>query len=143
MRISLFVLAGLCALTPALAHAQGTAKPQTPPPAQGTTAKPAAPSAGNPAADLKEVKVSPKVLQTYVGAYEMNPGRNLNITLEDGYLHGEPDGQQKRQLFAASPTKFFLKDLPVVVTFKVEKGKVTGLLMQQEGRPDREAPKVK
>jgi hypothetical protein len=38
---------------------------------------------------------------------------------------------------------FFLKDAPIVVTFKTEKGKVTGLLMQQEGRPDREAPKVK
>ena len=137
MRTSLLLLTGVCLLTPGLAHAQGTAKPQTPP-AQGTPAKPAAANA-----DLKEVKVAPKVLETYVGAYEMAPGRHLNIEVQDGFLYGFPDGQDKRQLFAASNTKFFLKDLPVVLTFKVEKGKVTGLLYQQEGRPDREAAKVK
>jgi hypothetical protein len=138
MRTPLLLLAGLCLLTPNPADAQGTAAPKTPP-AQGAPAKPAAPSA-----DKKEVKVPAKVLQTYVGGYEMAPGRVLNIMLENGYLFGQPEGQDnKRQLFPESQTKFFLKEAPITITFKREKGKVTGLLYQQEGRPDREAKKVK
>ena len=98
----------------------------------------------NPNAEKKEVKVPAKVLQTYVGGYEMAPGRVLNMTLENGYLYGQPEGQDnRRQLFPESQTKFFLKEGPITITFKSEKGKVTGLLYQQEGRPDREAKKIK
>ena len=136
MRTSLLLVAGVCLLTPGLSQAQSTAKPANPP---ATTAKPQA----GPNADKKEVKVSPKVLQTYVGDYEMAPGRVLKITLDKGYLWGQPTDQEARQLYPASQTQFFLKDLPVVLTFKTEKGKVTGALMQQEGRPDRDMTKVK
>jgi hypothetical protein len=122
-------------LTPALASAQATAKPQTPPPA---TSKPEAPKV------RKEIKVTEKVLKPYVGEYEMQPGRILSITLENGSLWGQPSGQEKRQLFAESQTKFFLKDLDVQLTFRKDpKGAVTGMLMQQGGRPDRELKKVK
>ena len=138
MRTSLLLLAGVCMLAPNVTYAQATAAPQTPP-AQAAPANPA-----NPNTDKKEVKVSAKVLQTYVGGYEMAPGRVLNIMLEKGYLYGQPEGQEnKRQLFPESQTKFFLKEAPITITFKSEKGKVTSLLYQQEGRPDREAKKVK
>ncbi len=52
-------------------------------------------------------------------------------------------GQTPHQLYAESETKFFLKTLPIQLTFKTEKGKVVGLLMQQDGQPDRELKKVK
>jgi len=137
MRNSLLVL-GVC-LLPALASAQApatTAKPQTP--AQ-TAAKPAP-----PAVERKEIKVTDKVLKSYVGEYEMTPERTLTITLKDGYLWGEPTGQTARQLFAESQTKFFLKEIDAQVTFKKDaKGVVTGALMQQAGRPDRDMKKVK
>jgi hypothetical protein len=135
MRTSLLLLAGVCLLTPALAQAQATAKPQTPP---ATTAKPQA-----PAAERKEIKVPAKVLQTYVGEYSMGPDRILTVTLEDGYLWGQPTDQQKRQLFAESQTKFFLKDIDAQVTFQKEKGKVIGMVMDQVGRPQRELKKIK
>jgi hypothetical protein len=133
MRTTFIALAGICLLTPSFVQAQ--AKPQTPP---ATSA-----AAQTPAAERKEIKLSPKVLQTYAGEYDFQPGRVLTVTLEDGYLWGQPTDQAKRQMFPESETKFFLKDLDAQVTFQKEKGKVVGLLLQQEGRPDRELKKIK
>ena len=134
MRVSALVL-GVCLLQPAFAHAQAAAKAQ--PPAAAAKPQP-------PAAERKEIKVPEKVLTTYVGVYELTPERTLEITLENGSLHGQPTGQEKRQMFAESPTKFFLKTSPIDITFiKDAKGKVTGLTMQREGQPARELTKTR
>ena len=96
------------------------------------------------AAPRKEAKISPKVLTAYVGEYQMGPDRVLTLTLENGSLWGQPTEQQKRQLFAESDTKFFLKDLDVQITFQKDaKGKVIGMVMDQAGRPQRELKKIK
>lgn len=135
MRNYVLLLAGLCLLQPAFAHAQATSTPQ--PPATAAS-KPAAPAAAR-----KEIKVPEKLLTTYVGEYQEEE-RILEIELKDGGLWGAPKGQNKRQLFAESTTKFYLKDLPIQLTFqKDKKGIVTGLLMEQEGRPTRDMKKVK
>ena len=133
--------AAALAVQPSLAHAQSAPQPKAAPPA---AAKSAPPPAGKAAAERKEIKLSEKVLKTYVGEYEMSPERTLNITLETGSLWGEPTNSQKRQIFAESATKFFLKDLEVELTFlKDAKGNVTGLKMNQAGRPERELKKIK
>ena len=117
------------------------------------TAKPAPPDAKQPAqpapqdakpVERKEIKVAENVLKTYVGVYELTPDRTLEITLEGGSLWGQPSGQDKRQLFAEAPTKFFLKAADIQLAFQKDaKGVVTGLLMDQAGRPQRELKKVK
>jgi hypothetical protein len=145
MRNYVLLLAGVCLLQPGLAHAQATSKPQPPAPA---ATKPAAPGQSSakpapPAAAKKEIKVPEKVLKTYVGDYQQEE-RVLEIEFKDGSLWGAPRGQNKRQLFAESTTKFFLKDLPVQLTFqKDKKGIVTGLQMQQGDNPVRDMKKVK
>ena len=128
MRPHVWLLASLCLLsTPPVGFAAQDAKAQD--------AKPK---------ERKEIKVTDKVLKTYVGEYEMTEGRTLTITLENGSLWGQPTDQQKRQLFAETPTKFFLKDLDVQVTFQKDpKGQVVGLVMDQVGRPQRELKKLK
>jgi hypothetical protein len=84
------------------------------------------------------------VLKTYVGEYELRPDWILTVTLEDGSLWGQPTNQQKRQIFAESETKFYLKDLPVSFEFqKDDKGTVTGVHMVQEGRGERDLKKIK
>ena len=129
MRNYALLLAGFCLLNVPLSAAQQP---------------PAKPAAEAPkVAERKEVKVTEKVLTSYVGDYEMGPDRILHITLENGYLHGQPGEQQKRQLFAESPTKFFLKDLDVQLEFKKDAtGVVTGLTMVQRGEA-REGKKIK
>lgn len=135
MRTSVCLLAGLSLLIPAGAVAQGTVA-QKPPAAQA--AKPA------PDADKQEVKVSPKVLQTYVGEYELRADWVLTVTLEEGSLWGQPTNQQKRQMVADSPTKFHLKELPVTLEFQKDAdGKVTSVHMVQEGRGERDLKKIK
>ena len=137
MRNGLLLLGGVLLLTSSLAaEAQ-----QTTTPAQGAN-PPASASTTNQ--DKKEIKVPEKVLKTYVGEYELRPDWILTVTLEDGSLWGQPTNQPKRQIFAESPTKFFLKDLPVTFEFQKDaKGIVTGLHMVQEGRGERDLKKIK
>ena len=133
MRHYTLALAAACLLQSGIAVAAAS---------QGTAAPPAAQDAKAP--EKKEVKVPEKVLKTYVGEYEFGPDRTLTITLENGHLWGQPTGQPKRQLFAETQAKFFLKDLPVELTFEKDaKGVVSGFVMDQEGRPQRKSKKLK
>ena len=136
MRHCALIVAGLCLLaTPTAAMQAAAAKPPAAAPK---------PEAKAPTGERKEVKLTEKQLKTYVGEYQMDPERVLTITLENGSLYGQPSGQDKRQIFAESTTKFFLKDLPVELTFlKDAKGAVIGMLMDQSGRPQRELKKIK
>jgi hypothetical protein len=149
MRKGLLLLAGVALLTTSLvAQAAQTAKPATPQtakPAAPQTAKPATPAAPfKPASERKEIKLTEKVLKTYVGEYQMGPDRILTVTLKDGYLWGQPTGQDARQMFPETQTVFFLKDIPYEVTFKKDaKGAVTGMSMRQDGGPVRELAKIK
>jgi hypothetical protein len=137
MRNYVLLLAGVCLLSTPIAASEPQASPAAAA-AQDAKAKDAKPK------ERKEVKVTDKVLKTYVGEYEMGPGRTLAITLENGSLWGQPTDQQKRQLFAESNTKFFLKDLDAQVAFQKDaKGNVVGLVMDQAGRPQRELKKIK
>jgi hypothetical protein len=133
MRASITAALGIALLVPGFVQAQATtAKPQTPP------------AATAPAADRKEVKVPEKVLQTYVGDYDLGQGRVLQFAFEKGSLWGGPVGDDKSELFATSPTKFFLKNIPIEITFnKDAKGTVTGLTMEREGRPAQDGKKIK
>ena len=128
------VLASVCFLAAPAAAMQTAAPKPAPPKAE---AKP-------PAAERKEIKLTEKALKAYVGEYQMDAERTLTVTLENGYLYGQPTGQGKRQIFAESQTKFFLKDLPVELTFQKDaKGAVTTMIMDQEGRPQRTLKKIK
>jgi CubicO group peptidase (beta-lactamase class C family) len=85
--------------------------------------------------DQKEVKVDPKIYDTYAGDYELGPGLTITITSENGKLMGQPTGQQKFELFPSSETEFSLKIVDAEVTFvKDERGKVTELILNQNGR---------
>ena len=83
----------------------------------------------------KEITVSPSVLESYVGTYELRPSFNIVVTLEDGQLMMQVTGQLKVPLFAESETEFFLKVVDAQVEFfKNEKGEVTHLMLHQNGR---------
>jgi CubicO group peptidase (beta-lactamase class C family) len=85
--------------------------------------------------------VDPKVLAQYPGTYELQPGFNLVVTIENGQLMGQATGQDKIQLYPSSDTRFFLTVVDAEVEFfKDDQGKVTHLILHQGGR-DMKAPK--
>ena len=145
MRKGLFLLAGVSLLTTSLiAQAAQTPKPAAPQTAKPDAAQTAAPAPFKPAAERKEIKLTEKVLNSYVGEYQMGPDRTLTVSLKDGYLWGQPTGQDARQMFPETQTMFFLKDIPYEVSFtKDAKGVVTGMTMRQDGGPVRELTKIK
>jgi CubicO group peptidase (beta-lactamase class C family) len=83
----------------------------------------------------KETTVSPKILERYVGIYELAPKVNIMITLEGGQLMAQRSGQGKLPLFASSETKFFSKVVDVEIEFGIDdKGVVTHMVLHQSGR---------
>ena len=85
--------------------------------------------------ERKEVPVAAKILEQYVGNYELEPGFVMSVTLEDGQLVTQLTGQPKVPLFAESETVFFPKVVDAEIEFlKDQKGQVTHLVLRQGGR---------
>ena len=95
------------------------------------TAKLAALTGGEP----KEIKIDPKIYESYAGVYELAPDFIITLTSEDGKLMAQATGQPKFELFPTSETEFFLKVVEARVTFvRDEAGKVSQLILNQNGR---------
>lgn len=91
-----------------------------------------APRTSDKVVERKEIAVAPKILEQYVGTYEMRPGFDMAITLEGGQLVSQATGQGKMPLFAESETKFFPKVLDAEIEFvKNDKGAVTEMILRQ------------
>ena len=85
--------------------------------------------------EQKDVPVDPKILESYVGEYQLGPTFTITITTQDGKLWAQATGQEKLELFATSETDFYLKVVPASVTFvKDAAGKVSELVLTQNGR---------
>lgn len=85
--------------------------------------------------ERKEITLARKILEQYVGTYEMAPKIKMMITLEGGQLISQLSGQGKVPLFATSETKFFPKVVDAEIEFgKDDKGAVTYLVLHQGGR---------
>lgn len=81
-----------------------------------------------------EIEVAAETLATYVGVYELQPGFNLAVTLEDGGLHIQATGQNKAPVYPETEVDFFLKVVDAQLTFvKDDAGAVTGLVLHQGG----------
>ena len=82
----------------------------------------------------KKVDLDPAVLARYVGKYSILPWLGFTITLEEGRLMAQLSGQDKHQIFAESPTKFFYKVVDAQITFeRSPAGEVTHLILHQNG----------
>lgn len=88
------------------------------------------------------IKIDPKILDAYVGQYELNPNFIITMTREGDSLMAQPTGQPKFELFPESETRFFMKIADVQFTFvKDDKGAVTHLILHQGG--EQKAKKIK
>jgi len=88
------------------------------------------------------VEIDPRILDDYVGEYELEPGFVITFTKENNKLMTQATGQPKFEVYPESETKFFLKVVDAQITFvKNEKGIVTELILHQMG--DHHAKKIK
>ena len=93
--------------------------------------------------ERKFVTVDAKLLDNYVGEYEVRPGLVLTVSCESDKLFGQPTGQPKVELRPLSDVKFFVKEVDAEITFgKDEAGKITHLNLLQGGR-NTEAKRIK
>lgn len=87
------------------------------------------------------IKVDGKVLEQYAGSYELRPGFNLVVTVENGQLMTQATGQPMFPVYAETETKFFPLEFPAEIEFvKDSQGKVNALVLHQGGR-DMRAPR--
>jgi CubicO group peptidase (beta-lactamase class C family) len=80
--------------------------------------------------ERKSVSLPAKVLRKYVGVYQVEPERVMTVTLENGQLHCQLTGDGKFPIAAETETRFFPVPFDAHFEFRVEKGKVTGLVLQ-------------
>ncbi len=81
------------------------------------------------------VKLDPKILDAYVGQYELAPNLLLTIIREGDRLLVRVGGQPPIELFPESETRFFLRVVDAEITFvKNERGEITHLVLHQGGQ---------
>lgn len=76
------------------------------------------------------IDVPVEQLQRLVGRYSAN-GMNMKVFLEDSQLKTQLDGQPAFDLFAETPSKFFLTVVDATLTFAPETGAVASVTLHQ------------
>lgn len=75
----------------------------------------------------KKISVPAKLMQSYAGKYQFNPGPVFEIILENDTLYGQV-GNDRKELVPFAKHGFFARNLDATIIFKVDdKGKVIGL----------------
>ena len=87
-----------------------------------------------------EIQVDPQRLEKYVGEYRFTPTFSIVITREAGRLFGQATNQPRFELFAATPTEFFLKVVDARITFGLD---VPAHLVLHQNGIDQRASKVR
>jgi CubicO group peptidase (beta-lactamase class C family) len=90
----------------------------------------------------KEVAIDPKLLDLYVGRYQLAPGAILSVTRAENRLSAQLTGQPAFPIFPEGERDFFLKVVNAQLTFEATGGqKATAVVLHQNGINQR-APRI-
>lgn len=94
-----------------------------------------APSAPAALAEKPEVAVDPKLLDAYVGNYQLRPGFIISFVREKDHLVTRATGQEAAAAYGISDTSFRLRIAPVEFDFDkpAEGGKTQSAVLRQDG----------
>lgn len=82
-----------------------------------------------------EIQLPEVDLDKFTGEYQLAPGFNIAVTREGKQLFCQATGQARFEVFAESPTRFFLKVVDAVIEFYPdENGMVPKMVLFQNGR---------
>jgi serine-type D-Ala-D-Ala carboxypeptidase/endopeptidase len=86
---------------------------------------------GSPRASV----VSAKLLDGYIGHYEMAPTFIFSVTREGDQLFVQATGQPRSAVYSKTETEFFYKVIDAQISFQTDpQGQTTGLVLHQGGR---------
>jgi hypothetical protein len=85
--------------------------------------------------DKPEITIDPKVLDAYVGDYELRPGFIISFSKDKDHLVTRATGQSSFPMYAVSNTAFRLRVVPAEVVFDdpTEGGKAQNAILHQNG----------
>ncbi|HXW56700.1 MAG TPA: serine hydrolase [Candidatus Cybelea sp.] len=82
----------------------------------------------------KEIKVDPKILDGYLGTYQLAPGLSIRITREGDHLFAQASNQARFEIFPESDRDYFYKVVDAQITFVTDaRGQATELILHQAG----------
>jgi len=81
-----------------------------------------------------DADVPESVLETYVGTYALSPAFNIEVTRIGKQLFTQATNQVKVEIYAKSPTEFYLKVVEASITFNSDGQKIESLTLHQSGR---------
>ncbi len=91
--------------------------------------------------DKNPIELPAEILLQYIGIYQLDPQRVINITMEGDSLFAQTTNLTKKAIFPESESKFFYRTVDAqLVFFKNGKGKITHLVLTQ-GNSDFKCPK--
>tara|TARA_R110000787_G_scaffold41071_13_gene101609 strand:+ start:5612 stop:7402 length:1791 start_codon:yes stop_codon:yes gene_type:complete len=84
---------------------------------------------------FKEITVEEKVLQTYVGKYELTPEFIITVTKSGNQMIAQATGQGEFEIYPKSDNVFYLKVVEAQVTFNLnDNGQVESMTLLQGGQ---------
>jgi hypothetical protein len=96
-----------------------------------------------PPKERQSIKLDPKILQAYIGEYELAPGALFTVRQSGDQLTVRLTGQSFLEVFPESETNFFYREVDAQITFaRDEQGKTIALVLHQNGI-DQRAKKTK
>jgi hypothetical protein len=87
---------------------------------------------GEPLKPRKSIALDSRILEKYVGRYQVPPARIFAVTLEDGHMFTQMTGQGKFEVLAETDHDFFVKDFDAQLTFHTD-AQGTELVLHQGG----------
>jgi CubicO group peptidase (beta-lactamase class C family) len=80
--------------------------------------------------ERKSIPLPESVLRKYIGTYQVEPERVMTVSYVDGQLQCQLTGDNMLPIAAKTATRFFPLPFDAEFEFRVEKGKVTGMILR-------------
>jgi tetratricopeptide (TPR) repeat protein len=79
--------------------------------------------------------ISEDILANYIGTYELIPGFQIEVTIDQDKIFGQVIGQPQFELFSKNETEFYLKVVDAQIVFSNnDEGEVDTLTLYQGGK---------
>jgi CubicO group peptidase (beta-lactamase class C family) len=86
----------------------------------------------------KKIAADPKLLDGFVGRYELAPGFVLTVTREGSRLFVQATGQPRFEVYPEGPKDYFYEVVDAQITFETDSsGRATALVLHQNGANQR------